>query len=266
MENQTIINQQPLRKCGNFSRYFSSALSLLSALALTPSTSKNEGNNESGTYSFSKKESLSSKSSSIKTRMMTALAARVDAVRNSKKIARAFPRFIVGVTIIIWVAPYADLFYTRFDINDRVPPTEWYYESYNWLFLCLGPYMKSIAGTIGIYLCLVYKPSIIKSAVIVFYLAYDAGKIAWLLQITNHDEYNAVPSRLWLYSYGVATAGFLLFIIELLAYWLNHRVLAIKARLKGLRNIADKVDAQVIVRDFVKTIDADDDVRQFQNA
>lgn len=217
-----------------------------------------------------KKESEISNNSSLKKKAMQMLlrlapVAPADVAKNSKAIVRAFPRFIVGLVLLAWVAPQADVFYTRFDFHDRVSPDVWYYESWNWFFLCLGPYIKSFFTVIGLYLCLVYKPSLIKSSVAVYAMAYDIGKICWLVQVKNHDEYNAVPSDLWIYSYGIATSILIIVLIELLTYWFNHRTLAIKARLQGLRNIADKADPQVIVKGFVQTMDDDIKVTEFVN-
>ena len=70
---------------------------------------------------------------------LLAHVAQVVAVKN-------FPRVAVGLVCLVWLAPYADVFYTRLDFYVRVPASEWYYESYHWLFLCLGPYLKGIFG------------------------------------------------------------------------------------------------------------------------
>lgn len=190
------------------------------------------------------------------------VGSRIDATKNVKKIVKAAPRLAVGLVLVIWVAPQADVFYTRFDINDRVSPDVWYYESFNWLFLCLGPYMRSILNVIGIYLCLVHKTNWIKLLVVSLSITYDFGKITWLLQVSNHDEYNAVPTLAWVLGYGLLCAAVTMVIIELAAHWLNHRFLAFKARLAGLRNIADKADPQIICNGFVKTMDEYETVNQ----
>jgi hypothetical protein len=193
----------------------------------------------------------------------TALADQAAAV-NSKQVIKAFPRFAVGLMLIIWVGPYADFFYTKFDVNARVSAKIWYYESWNWFFLTLGPYLKSIAVLIGIYLILVHKSRIL-NYVFAFPLTYDVGKILWLVQVSNHDEYNSgFPGGVWKL-YGFVTAIFLIVIADLLTYWLNHRVHAIRSRLHGLRNVADKVEPQILVAKFVETMDADTKVKQFQN-
>lgn len=192
------------------------------------------------------------------------LVDRAAAVKQSRKIAKAFPRFFIGLVLIIWAAPYADFFYTKFDVNDRVPMDVWYYESWNWFFLTLGPYLKSIVNLFGIYLILVHKSRIL-NYVFAFPLMYDVGKILWLIQVSNHDEYNlGFPGGVWKW-YGFFAAIFLIIITDALTYWLNHRVEAISRRLQGLRNIADKVEPEVIVAKFVETMDADLKVKQFQS-
>ena len=196
-------------------------------------------------------------------RMILALVDRAGAVQNSKKIAKAFPRVIIGLGLLVWVAPYADTFYTRLDPNDKVSAEVWYYQSYNWLFLCLGPYLKGILNIIGIYFIFVQK-SKIKTYVLAFPMMYDIGKIIWLLQVSNHDEYNSVPPDLF-NLYGLATGVFLIGMLDLLSFWLFHRVHAVWARLNGLRKIANHADAQLIVNGFVRTMDDAEQVNQFQS-
>jgi hypothetical protein len=206
--------------------------------------------------------SKSSRTVNQLTTMAGALVARVGVVLNSREVAKAFPRFLVGLVILVLVAPFADTFYTMLDPNDRVSPEVWYYESYNWLFLCLGPYLKSVLNVIGIYLVLVHK-SHIKTYVLAFPMMYDIGKILWLLQVSNHDEYNAVTPDMFIV-YGLFAGVFLIGVLNLLSFWLFHRVHAVKARLQGLRNIADKADSQIIVKSFCETMDADVKVSQFK--
>ena len=211
------------------------------------------------------KEKQTSKSLRLQNQLTTmagALVARVAVVINSKEVAKAFPRFLVGLVILVLVAPFAATFYTMLDPNDRVSPEVWYYESYNWLFLCLGPYLKGVLNLIGSYLILVHK-SHIKTYVLAFPMMYDIGKILWLLQVTNHDEYNAVTPDMFIV-YGLFVALFLIGVLDLLSFWLFHRVHAVKARLQGLRNIADKADSQIIVKSFCETMDADVKVSQFK--
>lgn len=195
--------------------------------------------------------------------LLSLVGNRIDATKNVKKIVKAAPRLCMGLVLVIWVAPQADVFYTRFDFYDRVPAEVWYYESFHWLFLCLGPYMKSILNVVGLYLCFVNKTNWIKLSVAAFALCYDFGKITWLLQVSNHDEYKALPSLGWICGYGLLCAAVLLLITELSAHWLNHRFLAFKARLRGLRNIVDKADPQIICNGFVKTMDEYETINQF---
>jgi hypothetical protein len=214
------------------------------------------------------KEEKTLKSSSEKKpnriqRMIRALAVQVGAVSNSKVITKAFPRFVTGLVLLVWVAPYADTFYTRLDFNARVSPDIWYYESYHWLFMCLGPYLKSLITVVGLYMCLVHKASPIKTGLAAYCLMFDVGKIIWLLFVKNHDEYRTIPPVLFA-AYGLITSGFLLYMIDLLSYWFNHKAEAIRRRLLGLRIIADKAEPSMIVAGFCQTIDDSLNVDQFQ--
>lgn len=161
------------------------------------------------------------------------------------------------------LAPYADIFYTELDFNDRVPAEVWYYESYHWLFLCLGPYLKSIFYTIGLYLVFARGISIL-SLVAAYALMFDIGKVLWLLQVSNHAEYKSLPTT-WFLVYGFLSACFLIVLADRLTYWLNHRVEAVRRRLQGLRNIADKIDGETLKDSFIKTMDADVKVQQFKH-
>jgi hypothetical protein len=211
-----------------------------------------------------KKTKKSSNSKSLLKKMTRALADRVAAVRNSKEITKAFPRFITGLVLLVLIAPSSDMFYTYLDPNDKVPASVWYYQSFNWLFLCLGPYLKNFFTVIGIYMCFIHKRSPILAAVASYSLMYDVAKIIWLLLVKNHDQYNSLtPKMFWIY--GFITSVFIIYIIDLLSYWLNHRVHAITSRLKGLRLIADKVEPQVLVNGFIETMDNSMKVDQLQS-
>lgn len=206
------------------------------------------------------------KKSSISERLNKILRALADLgalVSNSKVITKAFPRFVTGLVLLVLVAPYADTFYTNFDFYDRVPPEVWYYESLNWLFLCLGPYLKSFITVIGLYMCLVHEASPIKTALAAYCLMYDAGKILWLLFVQNHDEYRTLTPKMFLL-YGLVTSAFVLYMLDLLSYWFNHRVRAIMLRLEGIRGIVGKVEAEKIVESFAATMDANKKVEKFQ--
>lgn len=195
--------------------------------------------------------------------MMIAHVGRAVVVKNTKSIIKAFPRFIIGLILLVWVAPYADTFYTRLDFNDRVSPDVWYYESYHWLFLCLGPYLKNVLTIVGLYFIFVHK-SHIKAYVLAFPMMYDLGKIIWLLQVENHTEYKTVTPEMYIL-YGLATGLLLIGILDLLSFWLFHREHAIIARLTGLRRIVPHAEPQMIVNGFAKTMDDAELVKQFQS-
>ena len=253
-----ISNQQSLRKCfGNFLSQLPSWVQDYWSLRKV----QKQRNSEHATLNNSNSES---KSKPHLWTMVTALAAQVGAVSNAKDIAKAFPRVITGLVLLVIVAPYADVFYTRLDFNARVSPEVWYYESYHWLFLCLGPYLKSIFQTIGLYLVFARGSSIL-SLIAVYALMFDIGKVFWLLQVTSHEEYKSLPTE-WFLVYGFAAGLFIVLIMDRLTFWLHHRVNAIKARLMGLRNIADKCDPQITVDNFVRTMDEDVMVQQFKTS
>lgn len=242
--------------------------------ALTEKTNSEENETLNNSKSTSKNfNSITRISGDTRNSLRNVHAALVDVVSrlqhylrnlslNGGTIAKTFPRILVGFICLMVLAPYADVFYTRLDFNDRVSPEVWYYESYHWLFLCLGPYLKSVFFTIGLYLVFAQRSSIL-SLVAAYALMYDIGKIFWLLQVSNHAEYQSFPTG-WFYAYGFLSGVFIVLITDLLVYWLNHRVEAIKRRLHGLRNIADKADPQMIVSGFVRTMDDDIMIQQFK--
>ncbi len=209
-------------------------------------------------------KSLKNEKPSRLQKSLSVLVDRVAAVQNSKLIAKELPRFITELFLLVWVAPFADSFYTNLDVNDRVPADVWYYESWNWYFLCIGPYLKNIFTVVGLYLIFVRKNSVIKTAAASFPMMYDIGKIIWLSLVKNHDEYNMLTPKMFLV-YGFITSVFLIYMIDLLSYWFNHRVIAIKARFQGLRSIAFAVSADQFRDKVVETMDASDNVNQFQS-
>lgn len=259
-----LINNQSksTTKCESTSMSLGSSPSFYWArlLSLVKTSFKSFKSSESRILNASNSENSNSFS-----RISRALADRAGVVKNSHAIAKAFPRMVIGLFILIVAAPYADVFYTKLDFNARVSPEVWYYESYHWLFLCLGPYIKGMLVTIGWYLIFGFGHLLAKP-IVAYQLMWDSGKILWLLQVTTHEEYKSLPPDLYIFGYGLAAAILLIILIDRLSYWLHHRVMAIKARLQGLRNIADKVDAQVIVSGFVRTMDDDVRVNQFKKA
>lgn len=189
----------------------------------------------------------------------------VGVVTNSKAITTSFPRFIIGLIFVVVLSPIADTFYTRFDFNARLSPDVWYYESWHWFFLSIGPYIKGIFSAIGLYLCLVHKRNVISISIVSYAIVFNVGKIIWLCQVTNHEEFKQLPSGLFLLTYGLATSVFLVLILDQLTFWLNHRVEAVKRRLKGLRLIADKVEPTVLAKSFCETMDYYEKVDGFQS-
>lgn len=252
LTTQKSINQQPL-KCTN------------GLLASLPSSLRAwQFNKRAAKTKSSVRRMFSSLSSTRnnKNSKSLVLVDRAAAVLNVAAIAKAFPRVIVGLFLLVVAAPYADIFYTRLDFNDRVPAEVWYYESYHWLFLCLGPYLKSIFYTIGLYLIFARGISIL-SLVAAYALMFDIGKVFWLLQVDSHEEYKSLPTG-WFLAYGFITGCFLILITDRLTYWLNHRVEAIKRRLHGLNNLVGKVDDRVVLTHFVQTVNDDIKVQQFK--
>lgn len=266
-----VINSpnNQLRKCERTSSVWRSLLSWApwpSPAMKAERTSSNE--NRISSNSKSTKKIWSVISSSLKTAPVVLVDAalrlrtRLQNLSNGKELVKTFPRLVVGFVCFAVLAPYADVFYTRLDFNARVSADVWYYESYHWLFLCIGPYLKSVFQAIGLYLVFARGSSIL-SLFAAYALMYDIGKILWLLQVANHDEYKSLPTN-WFYAYGFLSGIFLILIVDKLIYWLNHRVEAIKRRLRGLRNIVDKTDPQMIVNGFVRTMDDDLMISQFK--
>lgn len=259
---RTSINQPLLR--------WSNGLSGLLRFSLPGSPWKDQANRTQSSGSATSNNSRSGKLSRIVALVVRAAAAlsqypRLLTIRNQgTELAKAFPRVFLGLVCLVVLAPYADVFYTTLDFNDRVSPKVWYYESYHWLFLCLGPYLKGIFNTIAFYLIFNARGSIILAPIAAYSLMFDVGKILWLLQVTNHDEYKSLPTN-WFLAYGFVAGLFLVLMLDRLTFWFNHRVMAIKARLHGLRNIAENADPQIIVAGFVKTMDDDLKIQQFKS-
>lgn len=252
-----IINFKQTTECNDL-RNFSGRSSLSGLSSEAPLIHARENKMKNNDWKILK--SLKLRKLSI---LLHALAVRVGVVSNSGEVSKAFPRIVFGLFLLVWVAPYSDVFYTNFDVNDKIAPAEvWYYESINWLFLCLGPYLKGVFTSVGYYFCLVHKRSIL-SYIFIYPTFYDIGKIIWLLQVSNHDEYEMVTPTMYLI-YGGATATFLITILNLLSFWLFHRVHAVKASLDGLATIADKAEPKVVVDAFMKTMERNKKVNQFQ--
>lgn len=257
LSHTSISNQQPQCTTGFLQswRYWPPVRLFKERAGRTKiSVSKTLSNLSSGSFS-----NLMTQLTRLRLRVLAALAGAV----NSSAIAKSFPRVFVGLVLLTIVAPYADIFYTRLDFNDRVSPDVWYYESYHWLFLCLGPYLKAVFQTLALYLIFSVRGNLIFALFAAYSLMYDIGKILWLLQVTNHEEYKALPTN-WFLCYGFMAGLFLVAILDRLTYWVNHRTEAIKRRLRGLRNIVDKTDPQIIVNGFVRTMDDDELVQQFK--
>jgi hypothetical protein len=215
----------------------------------------------SGIYSFSLPSSLAERSSqkriltpknsgqkifkSLKLRTrLSALTGQVAAIG-----LKTNARIIIGVGLVLWLAPVADTFYTYMDKSDMVPKDVWYYRSYFYLFLCLGPYIKTVIITIGLYFLFIPNETK-KSYLLIAPLAPTIGKILWLIQVTNNEEYHSVLPWMFIL-YGAFTALFVMLIINYLTWRHNHRKLAHIKRMNGLCQIADKSDP--IQKGFVTT-------------
>lgn len=256
LKNQKLFNQQSLRRWQNgLLQLLQSWLRDLQfnkrAEKKKSSESTTSNNLNRGSFDFSRNRISPS-------RVRVALAGVV----NLQSVAKTFPRIVVGLVCLMVLAPYADIFYTRLDFNDRVSADVWYYESYHWLFLCLGPYLKSLFQTIGLYLVFARGSSIL-SLIAAYSMMYDAGKILWLLQVVNHEEYKSLPTN-WFLVYGFIAGAFIVLIADKLTYWLNHRVEAIKRRLHGITNLVGKVDDKIVLQNFVQTVRDDIKVQQFK--
>jgi hypothetical protein len=158
-------------------------------------------------------------------------------------------RIILGLGLVLCLAPIADTFYTFLDRNDRVAQEVWYYEAYFYLFLCLGPYIKIVVITIGLYF--IFVPNETKKIyLLIAPLAPTIGKIIWLCQVSNNEEYHRVLP--WMYMvYGVFAVLAVLLIINYLTWRHHHRARAHKSRMDGLCQIANENDP--IQKGFVTT-------------
>lgn len=148
-------------------------------------------------------------------------------------------RLLVGLILVGIFTPIADVFYT-FLPEGRVPESEWYYESWYWLFLCLGPYISVLFFSFGLLLIVFPKYD---NRVWFFLppLAFALAKILWLCFVSSHDEYLQVPP-LTFYLYAVVIVGFCLSMSNYLAWRKYHRSDAHERRMDGLCQIANMND------------------------
>jgi hypothetical protein len=157
-----------------------------------------------------------------------AALAHVSALTNSCT-KRVNARVLIGLGLVLYVAPFAETVYTHFDFNARVPEAEWYYESWFFLFLSLGPYIDKAITVIACYY--LFAPRGTKrSYFLVAPLGFAFGKITWLLFVTNDKEFHAVAP--WMYVlYAAFVVGFIIWISRYLIWRWFHRGLAHQSRL-----------------------------------
>jgi hypothetical protein len=158
-------------------------------------------------------------------------------------------RLLVGLALVGIITPISDVLYT-FLPQGRVPESEWYYESYYWLFLCIGPYIAFISFCVGAMLILIPTARNKRSYFFIVPIGFALGKIVWLWQVTNHDEYLQVPPiAFFLYSFGFV--ALLIGVSHYLAWRQYHRADSFPKRMDGLCQIANMNDP--VQAGFVKT-------------
>jgi hypothetical protein len=242
-QSQSISNQQPLTKCG---KYFLQFL-----LSLLPEPSRSDAQVMIQQTSGNDLKNLKRKSFNL---MATLLRlAHVDraaaALKNLISTREVNARLLVGLALVGIITPLADIFYTWLPAG-RVPESEWYYESWYWLFLCLGPYIQVFTGFLGAYLILFQRWNI-KALFLVAPMWLAVVKIVWLaFFVEAHAEFLSVPP-LAIYLYCAAFMAVSFGISNYLAWRKYHRADAHEARMNGLCQIANMSDP--IQAGFVKT-------------
>jgi hypothetical protein len=242
-QSQSISNQQPLTKCG---KYFLQFL-----LSLLPEPSRSDAQVMIQQTSGNDLKNLKRKSFNL---MATLLRlAHVDraaaALKNLISTREVNARLLVGLALVGIITPLADIFYTWLPAG-RVPESEWYYESWYWLFLCLGPYIQVFTGFLGAYLILFQRWNI-NALFLVAPMWLAVVKIVWLaFFVEAHAEFLSVPP-LAIYLYCAAFMAVSFGISNYLAWRKYHRADAHEARMNGLCQIANMSDP--IQAGFVKT-------------
>jgi hypothetical protein len=184
---------------------------------------------------------------------VSALVGRVGAVA-SKEINT---RILIGLGLVLIVAPIAESLYTHFDFNDRVKPEVWYYESLFWLFLCLGPYLDKFITCLGVYYLFVNGSSLkfnIKAYLLIPPLGATLGKIIWLLQVSSDQEFHQVAPLLYV-MYGCFVGASFLFTIQYLEWRYHHRERAHLTRFDTITTAHDMklLPPEKIAEDFKTT-------------
>lgn len=156
-----------------------------------------------------------------------ALAARVDAVASSKFNVRT----LIGLGMVLYVAPFSENLYTYFEHKNH--DLSWYYETWHWFWMCLGPYMFNAFSWTGAYFLFCPPGFNKKSFVFAVPIGYSVAKILWLLTVQNHTEFRSVPPALF-YLYGVGIASLTLISFQYIEYRTHHRTRKYKAHLDGL--------------------------------
>lgn len=158
-------------------------------------------------------------------------------------------RKLIGLGLVLIVAPLAEILYTFFEYNDRVPMEVWYYESWFWFFMTLGPYFDIVIVCLGVYYFFCdYKDK--RAYLLAAPLSRYFAKILWLCQVGSHEEFHAVYH--WQYlAYGFLFGVLMIGVIQYLEYIFNHKYLNHISTMRGLCQIADKNDP--VQRGFVQT-------------
>jgi hypothetical protein len=175
---------------------------------------------------------------------LTILLAHADRVGAVLKVfistRRVNARLFVGMALVGIITPLADICYTWLPAG-RVPESEWYYESWYWLFLCLGPYIALLSFCIGTMFILLPNAYDKRSYFFIVPIGFALAKIVWLWQVTNHDEYLQVPPIAF-YIYSFAFVALILTLSNYLAWRKYHRADAHNKRMDGLCQIANMSD------------------------
>jgi hypothetical protein len=181
--------------------------------------------------------------------MILARVAQVDAALKVIVSTRTVnARLLAGLVLVGIITPIADIFYT-FLPEGRVPQAEWYYESYYWLFLCLGPYIQILTGLIGVYL-IMFPSWNRKAYLFIAPLGFALTKIVWLWNVDSHEEFLQVPPVAY-FIYTFCFTGLVMVLSDYLAWRKYHRADAHERRMDGLCQIADMNNP--IQRGFVET-------------
>ena len=153
-------------------------------------------------------------------------------------------RIYAGLILVSIVAPLSSCIHMLFDKDSQIEG--WYYFSYFYLYLVLGPYFFCLCIIAAAFLWIPPKTKRIKvsqrsikfqlTRILSIPFGLIVGKIIWLLQVTSNGEFHQLPSLLSLAA-GIAIGYVAIRILDYLVWRQEHAMNALIDSLEGLYNL-----------------------------